>query len=200
MYDGRHQVPEGKKGLDRMKEEIEKAVSVLVGLPLLSRGRAINMTTFGFGKPVTRLDRHEKPVDVPQYCLHVQCHWRIVEQHPKPRIVAGSRDLHYPADPTIDPEDETFHYDEPGVNLCDYRMRSFMDTHKHCPLIVESIEADEIGSLRIHFTGDFFLDLFPDTTLRDEFDEHWCLSSYPDQSTFHVTGSETKPCRLNPYQ
>ena len=180
---------DGDKKGDRMKEEIEHATLALVGLPLAPPGRAANMMMFGFGRLATRLNRHGKPVEVPEYALHVQCHWRIAEQHPRPRIVVGSRDVYSPADPTIDPEDENFHWDEPGANLCDRHMTSFIEQHVSCPLVVESIEADDIGSLRIRFTGGFTLDLFPDTSNNDRDDEHWCLFEPGHSDSFsHVTG------------
>ena len=171
-----------------MKEEIERATRVLVGLPLLPPGRAANMMMFGFGKTVTEINRHGNPVEVPEYSLHVQCHWRLVGHQPTPRIVVGSRDVYSPADPSIDAEDENFHWDEPWANLCDWRVKSFMEECKSRPLVVESIEADEIGSLRICFTGGFVLDLFPDTSNHDGYDEHWRLLSAPNQPHF-VVGS-----------
>ena len=156
-----------------MKEEIERATRVLVGLPLLPPSRAANMMMFGFGKLVTQLNRHGIPVDIPEFSLHVQCHWRIITHDPKPTIVVGSRDLYYPADPTVDPEDENFHYDEPWANICDWHVKSVMDEHKSCALVVESIEADDVGSLRICFTDGFMLDLFPDTSCHGGCGEHF---------------------------
>ena len=176
-----------------MKEQIEKVVSVLVGLPLHPPSRLADMMAFGFGKTVTEINRDGRPVDVPEYSLHVQCHWRLVGARPKPRIIAGRSDVFYPADPSVKPWDESFHWDVSGANVCDRRMKLFMEENVSPPLIVESIEADEIGSLRIRFSGGFVLELFPDSSFRDEQDEDWrLLLPGPVRPHFVVCSSRTE--------
>jgi hypothetical protein len=158
-----------------MKEEIESVMRVLVGLPLLAPYRAANMMMFGFGKTVHDIDLRGNPCEVPEYSLHVQCHWRILANHPSPRILVGSSDLYYPSDPSLDRRDEKFQWDLIGANLCDRRMNGFMEEHATCPLIVESIEADEVCGLRIRFTEGFLLELLPDASPQDRFYEEWRL-------------------------
>src|SRR2546426_9478892 len=67
-----------------MKETIEDALSVLIGMQLVESSRAADMETFDF-------EGHDKS----EYGLHVQCPWRIVRSG---RIVVGYRDMRDPPD------------------------------------------------------------------------------------------------------
>ncbi len=104
------------------------------------------MITFGFGKLIGRMNHRGEPVEVPAYSLHVQCHWRLLG-HPLPGFIVGSGDIRHPADPSLTPSEiEGFQWDQPGASLCDRRIAQLMEDHAVCPLVVESVEAEEDGS------------------------------------------------------
>jgi hypothetical protein len=160
---------------------------VLIGLPMPWIGRAANMAMFCFGKEVTAVDCRGREMQKSEHSLHVQCHWRIVGQYPTPRIIVGSRDVYDPAAPSVACDDD-FEWDRPEANLCDRRTQSFLEEHQSSPLMVESVEADEVGSLRVCLMGGFVLELFPDTSCHDDGDEHWRLLAADDRPHFVVTG------------
>lgn len=151
--------------MTNFKELIEDKLHSLVGLPLTDGSRAANMQCFHFGQKCTRLSRKGETVTVSKFALHVQCRWRIVGRE---GIIVGARDMYYPAGDPDDPPDE-FDWDKPGANRCDERMKQFFQKHK-TPLLVEEIEADITGGLRVQLQGGFRLEIFIDDSLNDE---HW---------------------------
>jgi len=60
-----------------MKEQIEKALQVLVGLPLWEAGRVVDLEWFEFGARRTVLEKdgrnRGKSREVGEYALHAQC-------------------------------------------------------------------------------------------------------------------------------
>jgi hypothetical protein len=76
--------------------------------------------------------------------------------------------MYYPAgDPETEPED--WEWDEEGANRCDERTRQLMAKHVECPLIVESVIADDVGGLSLIFSEGVKLEVFPDNSLPDEY-------------------------------
>src|SRR3954468_14716738 len=61
-----------------VQQTIEKATRPLVGKSCWYLGRAVNMAMFGFGEWRKTTSRKGGMVDVTEYALHVQCHWRIL--------------------------------------------------------------------------------------------------------------------------
>jgi hypothetical protein len=164
-----------------VKERIEQAVAVLVGLPLVDYGRAADMMMFGFGDLVHAVNYRGESIERAEYRLHVQCHWRIADAK---GIVVGARDLYYPADEAVDVKD--FNWDTSESRLV-RRMSEFWSEHAQSPLAVQSVDCDGLGGLRLHLTGGFTLELFPDDSLPDE---NWRLFRSGDQSKhFVVTGA-----------
>lgn len=169
-----------------MKDEIERSLSALVGLPLWGSGRAADMEMFAFGERRVVPDRRGEPVEVGQYALHVQCAWRLVEAD---RIVVASRDYFYSAgNPDVEPPD--FDHDQPGANRRDERIKAFFS---HCGEdlpVVQRVEADRVGSLRIAMSRDVTLDVFPNGSLEDEYWRFFTPRS--NASHFVVTGRGIK--------
>ena len=54
-----------------LKDEIERALGVLVGLPLAYASRAVDMGTFGFGAKSVQV-RRGQPIRIADYRLHIQ--------------------------------------------------------------------------------------------------------------------------------
>jgi hypothetical protein len=165
-----------------MRERIEQALSVLVGLPLWSAGRTLDLEWFHFGTHRSVTDRRGEPKEVGSYALHVQCAWRIIGSS---EIIVASRDRYYPAgDPTQDPPD--FEWSKSGANRCDERMETFLSNRDHAPLLVESVQADLIGGFRLFMGEGYALEVFPDDSVGDEL---WRLfQPYTEADHFVVTG------------
>lgn len=82
-----------------MKARIEKATAPLIGKALWRCTRAADLAAFQFGQRRSVTDNYSGTVQVGEYALHVECAWRISRED---RVVVGSRDLYYPADPRIE--------------------------------------------------------------------------------------------------
>jgi hypothetical protein len=86
-----------------MREEIEKELSIIVGLPLWQARRVRNLHLFDFGKRTPSTNRQGNPIEYGEYSLHISCVWRIVHSD---QIVVASNDQYYPPNGSIDmPED-----------------------------------------------------------------------------------------------
>lgn len=147
-----------------MREQVQKALEVLIGKTLWSSGRAADLEWFQFGEHRTINTRgHTK--EVGEYALHVQCAWRITHGD---QVVVGNHDLYYPPEETDDrPED--FNWEALGSNRRDKRIAAlFQDETRQ--FLVRLIEVGEAGSFRILLDDDYALDVFPDDSLSDE---HW---------------------------
>ncbi len=147
-----------------MKEEIEKAVAVLRGKPLWGCLRAADMATFSFGDRKQSVDWKGRPRIVGDWALHVQCAWRIRQND---RVVVGNVDLYYPAEyepgATV-PED--FDWDT-QPNRRDKLLDTFFDNGNRS-LVVQEIEVDGAGALRIALSDDHFLEILPNDSIGDE--------------------------------
>src|SRR5689334_17164863 len=124
-----------------VKDQIEQALNVLIGLPLQHAGRAADMEMFHFGDLQPVAGRHGIAM-VGEYRLHVQCAWRIASDA---RIIVASRDRYYPAgDPYAKADD--FDLSVPGVNRCDERITVFFKEQGGAHSLVEAVAADNVGS------------------------------------------------------
>ncbi|MFL5735685.1 MAG: hypothetical protein ACJ78Q_21210 [Chloroflexia bacterium] len=166
-----------------MKEEIERTIRVLEGLPLWAGGRAGPVEWFEFGDEYEVTDRNGTTRTVREYALHVTCEWRIVGPE---GIVVGHMDKYFPAgDPYNEPPD--FDDDKPGANRCDERIDALFAARASSPLTVEATSADHTGGIRLTLSDGYTLEVFPNHTLKYE---HWRLfSPYTDEPHFVVTGN-----------
>jgi hypothetical protein len=171
-----------------MKDQIEKAIQPLVGLPLWSMGRAGGLIWFAFGverREVTTRKGSTKIVS--EYSLHVQCPWRIRDHS---RIFAGHGDRFYPSgdDPYRDFSENEL--DKIGNNQLDQRASKFMMDHEQSPLIVRFVKADEIGSISIILNQDYSLEIFPSSSLSTEYWRLFRPSSEEDHFVVTCNGVE----------
>lgn len=159
-----------------MKNEIEAALSVLIGQSLAASSRVGDIETFQFGG---------RP-DSGAFALQVRCPWRLTATG---TIVVGYDDVRYPkGNPSAEPPG--FRWDAEGANRRDERLQSFFDDHRASSPSVTSLEADDLGSLRLTFDQDVRLELFPDDSLDDITDsERWrFFRPETDGPHFLVTG------------
>jgi hypothetical protein len=164
--------------------EIQRALGALIGLPLWGTHRAADLQCFAFGDRHPTVTRRGEPAERSDYSLHVQCSWRLVGPD---GIIAGRRDLYYPAgdDPYEGLDD--FDYDGPVMNRRSARLADFFEARESEPLVVVGCSADDLGGFRLDFDGGFRLEVFPDDSLDSE---RWRLLTF-DRSVPHfvVTGA-----------
>lgn len=116
-----------------------------------------------------------------EYALHIQCTWRIVGPQ---GIIVGSGDLYYPAgDPRV--VDENFDWAEAESTQRDQRVAGLLAGWSGSQPVVESVESDDVGSIRIALTQGFIIEVFPDSSLETEM---WRLLTRGSLDHFVVTG------------
>lgn len=164
------------------KEDIQKALSVLIGESLWASGRAADLQWFQFGKrrKVKTVRGGEKQVG--EYALHIQCPWRITHGD---HIVVGSGDLYYPA-LEIDGPQENFVWDVQGANRRDKRITELFQGENR-QFLVKDIQADQAGRFVVVLDDDHALEVFPDDSL---IDEHWRIFK-PSEETPHFVYLES---------
>lgn len=167
-----------------MRDKINSQLGGLVGKKLPSAGRASNLFWIGFGEMIT-ITRRGKTEQTAEYFLHIQCSWRITQQN---KILIASRDFYTPSSQYIE-VDEDFDWDIEGNNRFDERIKSFIQDTKD-RLIVERIDSDEIGGLKVFLSESHVLEVFPDSSEDDEYSEFWRFFTRKDDSPhFVVTGN-----------
>ena len=155
-----------------MKKRIEAALAPLIGLPLTDCWRpniegfqCLQRFEFGAQHPTT--NRQGKPLTFGEYALHVSCPWRIIGQG---RILAAYNDLYYPADsPTESGGSDDFDVYKRGASQRDRQVQHFVERLEASPLVVERIEADEVGSVYVTLGRGYQLEILPMDSLRFEF-------------------------------
>lgn len=163
-----------------MRSEIEKALGVLVGLPLWSSGRAVDLEWFEFGQRKSVTGFRGNPKTVGDYALHVQCAWRISRSG---EIIVGSRDLYYPPDETTD-EPTDFDW-EHSPNRRDTRIAELFQNETR-EFFVQQVQVGVAGSFSLILDDGYVLDVFPHDSLSSE---HWRLfKPSTDEPHFVVTG------------
>jgi len=150
-----------------MKEEVEKTLKVLIGLPLRDSGRSASLQWFDFGSNLTTVPMQigETTTDG-EYVIDTECAWHIARPN---GIIVGSRDRLYPAgeDPYKDLLE--FEWDKPGVNRCDEKIKKLFEERKNNPLFVQSLEANNWGGLKINLSENYTFEIFPDGSVGEEY-------------------------------
>jgi len=150
-----------------MRDKINSQLGGLVGKKLRCSGRASNLFWLEFGEMIT-ITRRDKTEQTAEYSLHIQCSWRITQQN---TILTASRDFYSPNSECFE-VDENFDWDIVGNNRFDERIKSFLHAVQN-RLIVEKIDSDEIGGLKVFLSDNYVLEVFPDSSQDDEYSEFW---------------------------
>jgi hypothetical protein len=154
-----------------IKDEIERELGVLVGLPLAYASRVVDMGTFGFGAESIQVQRGQ-PVRVADYRLHIQEIWRIVRDG---AIVLGYADYFYP------PRDSTVRREDFVARVAPRTRRDDLidawSTHTAPGHIVREVRGTDAGDLAIVFEDGCTLETFASSATTDEdgSDEFWRL-------------------------
>jgi hypothetical protein len=169
-----------------MKREIEQQLSKLIGTKLQCVGRASNLLWLGLGD-VIQISRRGKVEEGTEYAIHVQCTWRITLDN---KIIVASRDFYSPNSTWN--YNEEFEWDVQGNNRFDERVASLLVSEKQ--LIVEQVESDMLGGLRLFLSNDYLLEVFPDSSEDDEYSEHWRFFSRKEKSAHLVVSGVGIEC------
>jgi hypothetical protein len=148
-----------------MREQVRKALDVLIGKPLWSSGRAADLEWFAFGERRTVKGFRGEAKEVGEYALHIQCAWRIRRGD---QVLVGSRDLYVPP-AEIEEGLEKFNWDVPGANRRDKRIADLFQNETR-QFVVKQVQVGQAGSFTIVFDDEYALDVFPDDSLTEE---HW---------------------------
>ncbi len=147
-----------------MKDKIQNALNVLVGLPMWSLGRTADLAWFEFGNRRTVKGHKGGEKEVGDYALHVQCPWRIASAD---SIVIGRGDIFCTPEESNEPTPANFDWQK--GNRFD-RIVQQLAKHESGQFIVHAVEAGEAGSLAIELENGYTLEIFPHDS---ESGEHW---------------------------
>ncbi|HET8844652.1 MAG TPA: hypothetical protein VFN35_24490 [Ktedonobacteraceae bacterium] len=154
------------------KKQIEETLHCLIGHPLWGAGRVANLLSFQFGPGRWRTNLRGQASEVRTYALHVQCAWHLAKAH---RLIAASGDLSFPpgeesknANPL---ERDPYQWPKKERTLLDEQLCHFFLQYEKMPVVVQGLQANDLGGLNITLSDDHILTIFPDTSSDDE--EYW---------------------------
>lgn len=156
-----------------IKKEVETKLKDILGMPFNRTDRAANLVWFGFGKTINVEDFPGEMRKAPQYSLNIQCCWRIVKDD---KILVAYGDLYEPGS-NWKGTDEEFFWDTNGMNLCDDGLEKLNRMHNR--IFVQSIDADNLGGLKIYFSENYLLEIFADSSYDAEY---WRFFNIEDDS------------------
>lgn len=142
---------------------IHQALAPLVGHPLHTIGRTANMVWLHFGEMREVPTRDDGTKRVGDWAVHVQCPWRISQRG---RIVIAYHDFYYSPD-----GDDLENWDAIGSNQFDSAAVVLCAEFETVPPVVVSAHPEDVGGFSLHFSHDYRLDVFPDTSFDSS--EHW---------------------------
>ncbi|GGB43024.1 hypothetical protein [Fictibacillus barbaricus] len=166
-----------------MRAAIKAELNKINGLKLQYTGRSSDLFWLGFGE-IFQIIRRGRTEETAEYTLHIQCSWRITLCN---KIVVASRDIYAPNSEWDDLKND-FDWDIQGNNKFDERIKSFLkDTGR---LMVERIEADDVGGIEVFLSNGYKLETFPDSSGDDDDSEHWRFFNRKENSPHFVVSGE----------
>jgi hypothetical protein len=161
--------------------DIERTLSVLVGLPLWALGRAADLAWFEFGSRRTVLSHSGQEKQVGDYALHIECPWRITRGD---KIITGRGDVF--CTPEESEEPTAIDFDWQRGNRFD-RVVAALFEHETHRFTVHSVQASKAGTLVIVLEDGYDLDVFPHDS---ESGEHWrFFKPYSEEPHLVFTGT-----------
>ena len=155
-------------GTSRYKVVGDKAQAILGALSVLVGQRLIGARVFAEGTWHFYFGRRAPLADIENgdgtTYLGVECSWRV---HNGDTIIIGAED-----------------YDVLGKSA-DRQLRIILQLIKEAPLLVDSVDGDEVGGLKIRLTGGYSLDVFPASDTEME----WIFRSLNSDSLILMDGA-----------
>lgn len=148
-----------------LAHQIVLAFGPVYGLKLAISGNAGSMKVFHFGEIKPHPDGKGT---IGQFALHIQCPWRIVTSN---QILTGSADWWEPSAHDAAGDLETWTRERPTPSSqetvlarlfghYDAETKSYINDADQ--LVVQQVEADDFGGFKIHLSGGYRLEVFPD--------------------------------------
>jgi hypothetical protein len=154
------------KTSSRSVEDIQTYITGIIGLPMTSVSRVVDMQCLHFGS-FESLDNDGKPKQVGEYSIHLQCAWRLTHED---AIYTGLDDLFEPIDDKIDKYDPDFDCLKQDVNVLDKKLKELLEKYS---MVVQDIILDSFGGAEIVLDQGFRLSIFPTVSQTHEQAEHW---------------------------
>lgn len=129
-----------------------------------------------------KFDRKGNKIQIGGFSIHLQCPWRITKND---IIIVGSDDVYEQPDENAE-YDENFDWDVQGGNLRDVKLQEFLQSEK---LTVQSVTTDNFGGFELIFNNDIKLTVFPASSNKDFYSEHWRLLNNKDKNANHFVVS-----------
>lgn len=177
------------KAMTDLRETIFARLRPIVGLKFWKASRAADMIIFQFGGP-----RQGRRATVGEYCLHVQCPWRIEAGD---EIFTGRWDLWSAGVATDDLDWDAWDYED--GNLQDRRLASLLGKLDHNskfglshdePLVVDDVDCDKLGGITISLSGGYVIRVFPCGTRSED----WRIfQPATDNPHFVIAGGAIEP-------
>jgi hypothetical protein len=133
----------------------ETALGQLHKLPLLSIGAASTLLWIHFGQETTVTSSSGGTKTVGSWAIHIQCPWRIVNQH---GIFTGSGDLWEPPVLGDDGRDELFDANK-DTRRFDVQIKRFLSDAQGA--LVKKIAVDVSGGFRLFLERSYVIEVFP---------------------------------------
>jgi len=144
--------------MTEFSQNVQQELSILLGLRWSAIGRAGSMLWLGFGNDVVIENIKKQSRTVREYAIHVSCPWRIVQEE---QIFVASADIYI----TETEENDNII----GNSLFDQNVVQFSKFIESYEVCVTKIETDTLGGLTLTFNGNLSLEIFPDSSLREEY-------------------------------
>ena len=166
-----------------MRAAIEVELGKIKDLKLQYAGRSSDLFWLGFGE-IVQIIRRGKTEETAEYVLHLQCSWRITLDN---KIVVASDDFYSP-NSKWDELNEDFDWDIQGNNRFDERIKTFLNDNGR--LMVERIEADDVGGFVAILSNGYNLEVFPDSSEDDGDSENWRFFNRKENSPHFVVSGD----------
>jgi hypothetical protein len=171
--------------MSKIRKQVTEALLPLVHLKLSLARAILDVRAFHFGT----IRRFGQTISG-EFALHLNCPWRIERGD---KIITGRHDHFARADDNRDPAWEVGSpwgtYEEQALRelLGGYDAVNEACVNVTDELVVEVIEADELGGVSIEMTGGYSLVIFPCGTRN----EHWRLLPPDEGPHFVVEGTDS---------
>lgn len=155
-------------------------IKLIEGKQLQRIGRAVDIIWLAIGEKIERMIAG-KMRSRGTYAVHISCAFRVSNVN---HGILFTGDDKYCPKPGL-PDDENFHWDNPGDNLSDYKAQLWFSSNN--PIYIRSAEISRFGDLKIIFNNGDLLEAF--VSYSEE--ESWRFFE-PGMDTSHLVISGNK--------
>lgn len=138
-------------------------INAIRGESFRSIGRAVDMCWLSFGQTIKVRDHKGNEKEKGAYALHLQCPWRIIDEHTGV-IVMASSDIYEPNSKLE--WSEEFEWDVIGNNLFDEKAEKW-NSEKNITC-VSAVKITNFGDIEIRFSNGFLFNSFMNISLDEE--------------------------------